>query len=154
MTKKILGFEIPKTEQAGYWGRPTLTPNQVTYAAVDVAVLPQITRETKQIVEDLGIEDAVYRRRIGASEIRVAERVAKKLAEGGYVDHFDKAEITLRRATTVEELDNAWHSFRQMALVATSFERITKLYEARSKELSSPRKGRRTKPKTAAATPF
>jgi hypothetical protein len=154
LSQKICGFDMPKTEQAGYWGRPTLTPSQITYAALDVAVLPHVVQDTKKIVAALGIEDDVYRRRIGGSEIRVAERVQGKMAKGDFVDHSEPAEIALRRATDLDELENAWHSLRTMALYAPSFKRLAGLYAARQKELK-PRTPKKRRPRPAVAgVPF
>lgn len=137
LAQSICGFDMPKTEQAGYWGRETLTRSQVTYAALDVAVLPTIVDHTKKVVADLGIEKDVYERRIKASEVRVAARVSEKLESGDFHDHSAKAEIALRRAASLKELEGAWNSLRTMALMAPSYKRLLALYQDKKRALRS-----------------
>ena len=153
LTKSLLGFEIPKTEQAGYWGRPELTHKQVIYAAVDVAVLPPIVTKTRTVTDALGISERVEKTRIAASEHRVIERVRDKLDREGYHDHRDSAAQSLRRAKSLDELNRGWDALRQMALVAPSFEYLGALFEERREALGGPAS---TKPdsKTLLKTPF
>lgn len=138
VTKAQLGFEIPKTEQAGYWGRPELTHKQLTYAAVDVAVLGPIVRATRKITDDLGISDRIQKGRITASEHRVIERVKEKLERDGYQDHRATGAQALRRARSLEELDGSWDSLRQLGLVHTSYDYLRALYEECRASLGGP----------------
>jgi ribonuclease D len=144
LAKRFLGFELPKTEQAGYWGRPELSASQRVYAAVDVACLPTIASEMKRIVAALGIEKQVYEQRIGALEERTVKRVAERLERGEYRDQLPLAEMTLDRAQTLPALEAAWSSLRQMALVAPSYQKLLRRYERRRRELEGGRRARRS----------
>lgn len=153
LTKSLLGFEIPKTEQAGYWGRPELTHKQVIYAAVDVAALPPIVTKTRVVTDALGISEHVEKSRIKASEHSVIDRVRDKLDRGGYQDHRDTAAQSLRRAKSLDELDRNWDATRQVALVATSFEYLTALYESCREALGGDASTKPT-PETLLKDPF
>jgi hypothetical protein len=110
-----------------------------------VAALPKIVAETKRVVEGLDIEHDVYVNRIGEAEERIPARVKAKLAAGAYVDKFETAEGSLRRAATLDELDRAWNTCRQMPLVAPSFRKLRNVYHGRKRAIAN---GSTHKPRT------
>jgi hypothetical protein len=152
VTHKLLGFQLPKTEQAGYWGRAKLTREQIIYAALDVAVLPYIERDTKHVIEKLGIEKQIYEDRIGVAQVRVAERVAEKLASGEFQDHFDRAHSAIFQADNVAHLDRTWDSIRQLAIVAPSYVRLKRCYLRRRNRLENGKPVRTQRPRTPRET--
>lgn len=54
----FLGQEMDKTEQISDWGTPHLSPEQLQYAAADVAILPELFRKLSQVIGQQRQEDA------------------------------------------------------------------------------------------------
>lgn len=56
--KWFLNRQLDKNEQVSEWGRPTLTREQLAYAAADVAILPDLFRHLCSLVRQQGQERA------------------------------------------------------------------------------------------------
>lgn len=53
---RLLGFHLAKHEQTGDWTEPLLTASQRQYAATDVAVLPYVADEARELMRRLSIK--------------------------------------------------------------------------------------------------
>ena len=54
LCRELLGVEISKQQQSSDWGAPTLTPEQIEYAASDVLHLHRLKAEMERLVEREG----------------------------------------------------------------------------------------------------
>jgi ribonuclease D len=54
LCKELLGVELSKQQQSSDWGAPSLTPEQVDYAASDVLHLHRLKAEMERLVEREG----------------------------------------------------------------------------------------------------
>lgn len=134
IAEKTLGISIPKEEQGGYWERADLTADQIIYAAMDVAILPEITRRTKEAAERVGASDKVASR-IDWLQGKVAARVKAKSPEE--LDDSLRVSETLERASSVEQLDRLWLVSHQVPVAAKNRGRLRQFYRKRRRELKS-----------------
>lgn len=56
LCEHVLGFPLPKEEQSSNWGAAQLRNEQLVYAALDVAVLGELTRRTRQVLDLMGLQ--------------------------------------------------------------------------------------------------
>jgi ribonuclease D len=126
LVERYLGFALPKAEQSGDWGRRSLTPQQIMYAAMDVAVMGPLADRTLEVARKLGVEDDL-RKRCVASALKTAHNAREKARES--TDDFNRVAAAWRRARTREELDSLRRAARQMALTAGSWVKLDRLYE-------------------------
>jgi len=54
LCKELLGIEMSKQQQSSDWGAPSLTPEQIEYAASDVLYLHRLKTEMERLVEREG----------------------------------------------------------------------------------------------------
>lgn len=54
LCKELLGIELSKQQQSSDWGTPTLSPEQIDYAAADVLYLHRLKAEMERLVEREG----------------------------------------------------------------------------------------------------
>ncbi|MEQ9449904.1 MAG: ribonuclease D [Rhodospirillaceae bacterium] len=59
LCRDLLGVEISKQQQSSDWGAPTLTPEQIEYAAADVLYLHRLRDALDQLIEREGRQDLV-----------------------------------------------------------------------------------------------
>jgi ribonuclease D len=59
LCRLVLGFALPKDEQNSAWASQTLSPSQLNYAAMDVAVLAPLVARTMPILDALGLRAGV-----------------------------------------------------------------------------------------------
>jgi ribonuclease D len=57
LCKELLGVELSKQQQSSDWGAPSLTPEQVEYAASDVLYLHRLKAEMERLVSREGRAD-------------------------------------------------------------------------------------------------
>lgn len=139
LSKRILGIQLPKEEQTGDWGRDTLTSEQVTYAAMDVATLPDLAEITKKVVAKLGIEEKV-REVIAGQMKRAAEYAEKDVSKG---DSCERVLEAFARARTLEELEMYARTSRQMPVNAVNQPLLAQAYDRRRKQLRAQAKRQR-----------
>ena len=53
--RRELGIEVDKAEQKSDWSRPALTPDQLTYAARDAAILRPLAEVLKAKIDTAGL---------------------------------------------------------------------------------------------------
>lgn len=134
LTERYLGLELPKENQASDWGQESLTPDQLVYAAMDVATLPALTEKLKEMAEKVGVTEDIDRR-IAWVRGKIAERVEK--AKAAQSDDSKRLVRAMKRARTTEELDRVLHVSRQMTILAENGPELQELYRERKKELAA-----------------
>ncbi|WP_217924727.1 hypothetical protein [Miltoncostaea oceani] len=135
---ELFGSGLAKEEQASYWGRRDLLPSQIEYAALDVAILHPVARETARIAEELGLQEQIasscdsVRTRISGSLKRLSKDRARK-------DDSGRLQMAIEHARSVGELDRIWTASRQVALHHAARERLADVMRERRGELASAR---------------
>lgn len=133
LVRHYLGMEMPKENQASDWSRPQLRGDQVVYAAMDVAVMPNLAEELKRTASRLDLTDEINKRH-GWVKKRIAER-----AERTMTNHSDDAQRLMRamyRARDAEELERIHKLSRQMTIFAPNAKAIRDYYRERKKALA------------------
>jgi len=128
------GMEMPKENQASDWSQEQLRPDQVVYAAMDVATMPLIASELKRLASALGIEKEIDKR-IAWVKKRIADRVERLQQQNS--DDAGRIATALLRAETKDELERIWRARRQMTVFAEHSEQLQEIYGNRRKELSA-----------------
>lgn len=135
LVARYLGFQIPKSYQSSDWGIRPLTPEQVLYAATDVAVLPPLVQKTRRIAERIGLTEAIDKR------IRWVKRSIHERIENPEVfaanDDYARILGALERASTKGELDKLLHAARRMTLTSIHFQALIAAYSKRSEQLEN-----------------
>lgn len=132
ISKQYMGLELPKEDQVSDWGREQLTASQLTYAAMDVAILPQLTEKVRQAAKQLDCQQDIDLR-IQANKESIMNRVAA--AEERRADDFKRVKRALQRAKTKEELDEIFAAARQMTVRAKSKDELGHYYREVRSEL-------------------
>jgi ribonuclease D len=132
ISEQYMGLELPKEDQVSDWGRKRLTPSQLTYAAMDVAILPQLTEKVRAVAAKLDCQTAIDQK-IQANKESIMRRVAE--AEERRSDDFTRIDRALRRAKTKEELDEIFAAARQMTVRAKSKDELRHSYREIRAEL-------------------
>lgn len=129
--EKLLGMELPKEMQLSDWSGE-LTEDQLDYAALDVAVLPPLARETKKLARQLGISRRIWWR---------ADNARKEAIEAWPEDAIDRADDSreicwkMVYAASVSELEEIWSQAKRLTLAARNRDELANLFEARRAEL-------------------
>lgn len=133
---RVLDQPLDKEQQSSFWGRADLSVSQVEYAALDVAVLHPVVERTKEIVAELDIE-----KKVRTSCDGVAKTIKSQLERArkrGSRDESIRIHGTLVRASSLEQLERAWLSSRQLAVHYRERRKLTEVYERRRSELLAP----------------
>jgi ribonuclease D len=132
LVSRHLGFKLPKDEQIGDWGRRELSGAQLIYGALDVALLPPLTAQTKDALDRLGIT-----KKVAKDTADSVKKVHARTIEPERHAQDDSARVArlLRAAATVEDLERAWALSRQMAVTARSRPMLTAILDERRLEL-------------------
>ena len=123
---RYLGVELPKGNQRSDWGQGTLRDDQLLYAAVDVAVLGELARFTRQIAARLGLTDSLQEATDAAGDrawVRSREVVS------GDDDERLRVQAALLRASTLSDLDRQRLLARQVPLTGVSRRALDVTYE-------------------------
>lgn len=128
-----LGFELPKNEQASDWSNPKLSLDQLIYAANDAAVMLPLTEKTKEIVSALGIEKEVEVAIKKASKQSI-ERADSQVRRNS--DDSARFILALRRAQSVEVLEQIYASGQVLAIQKANRARVNRVYQSKLEELS------------------
>lgn len=134
LVERELGVKIPKEEQSGDWGRENLRPEQIIYAAMDVAALPLLYERTVEIVERLGLQEEVAAK-IASHDAGIRNSIETKLP-----DMHDDTELIigeLAKAKSAEEVEQIYHSARRLPVNHPNQARLQEAFEERMLELLS-----------------
>ena len=134
LVRRYLGIEIPKAGQRSDWSRPWLDDEQLLYAAVDVAVMGELARVTRQIAARLGLT-GVLEMRMSEADARASGRAAELVQRAD--DDRDRVWRALERCATVAELDHVWGLARQMTLTGVSRDQLGSYLQARRATIAS-----------------
>jgi len=117
LVRRHLEMEIPKEDQISDWGRKDLLGNQIVYAAMDVALLSEITRQVKAEAKLLGLEEEIREKTEKACQgiVNRADGYAKK-----FPDDQERVVRALKRSRTKQEIDRIQDASWQMTLTAES----------------------------------
>jgi hypothetical protein len=133
LVARYIGIELPKGNQRSDWSR-RLRPDQLLYAAVDVAVLDELAALTKRVATRLGL-DVDLAKAMGEADQRAWKRSRERLREGGGDD--DRARQALLRAGDLPGLEAAHLQARQWTLLGPSRDELEDLYTQRRADLRS-----------------
>lgn len=137
LVHRYMGIELPKDNQRSDWsGR--LRPDQLVYAAVDVAVLDDLAAFTKRVVAALGL-DAELAKTMREADRRAFKRSRERVGEGGGDD--GRARQALLRAGDLRALELARLQARQWTLLGAGRDAVEDLYARRRVELAAGRAG-------------
>jgi ribonuclease D len=97
LCRALLGFDLDKGEQSSLWHHRPLTPAQMRYAALDVAVLGPLARATCEAARVLGVMELIEQDSRTCLQDRAERYAAQRqaLAEG---DDLERAQAMLDRA--------------------------------------------------------
>jgi ribonuclease D len=110
-----LGIQIPKENANSEWGAETLTDEQIRYAALDVACLGELARETRALQQQLDITDFDI---AGLRAWALRKDVDHAFPNANQRDEHERVVAQLRAARTREELDRFWTQSRKAILTA------------------------------------
>jgi ribonuclease D len=132
ISANYMGLELPKENQVSDWGREKISASQLTYAAMDVAILPDLTTEVKEMAAAVGVEEEI--------DLRIKktkESIIKRVAEAEERRDDDSRRITraMKRAKTKDEIDQVFAAGRQMTVKAKAQEEIRQMYRELRSEL-------------------
>lgn len=131
LTKRFLGFALPKDMQSSDWGAPELSSEQLDYAAMDVIVLDELTHHTKRLCDALRLHGRMgYRMRKVREEAR--DRI-QQLNAGA--DGSRELAWALVYADTTERLDRAWAQVEVSGVMPANHSKLRGFYEQRRAEL-------------------
>lgn len=136
LSRNFLELELPKEQQVSDWGKKRLSPEQLTYAAMDVAILPDLTREVKSLADK--IDPSL------ADEINEATKDRKKKV----VEAFQKAKRNnsdeskriikaMGRCQTIAELQKVYDLSRKSAILSENSSELYDIYRERKADLAS-----------------
>ena len=134
LIKNYMNMEIPKAHGASDWGRRELSAEQIIYAAMDVATLPELVAKTKEIAEALGISDQIDRA-TAATKTTNAKTVSRWRPDES--DESPRVLAAIERAQSPGELATLLESARQMSVSAPNARKAAQAARKRSRALSS-----------------
>jgi len=143
LATNYLHLELPKENQVSDWGRKELQADQLVYAAMDVATLPELTEKLKEVAakltsttkqgEEISVTEAIDRR-IAWVKTKIYERATKRKRENN--DDTKRLARAVKRATTRDELDRIAACSRQMTILAENSSDLAELLKERRRELA------------------
>lgn len=128
ITRRVHGFDLPKDEQASDWGEDELSDKQIEYAAMDVAVLPEVARVARSLAKQTGMSGRISWRcnksREEAMEMFPAEMI--RTAD-------DSAEVSdaMHDATSLADLKAIGVRTRYLSISAVNRDSLEALYKQR-----------------------
>jgi hypothetical protein len=132
LTKNLMGIELPKINQASDWSKPQLSPDQTTYAAMDVAVLPDLTKEVKKIAKKLDLEEEIDLE-IEKRKQQIFHQVEKAKQKNS--DDSKRIIRSLGRCRTKAELQRCLEVSKQMTILAENQSEIINVYKEKRNDL-------------------
>lgn len=133
LASRYLGLDMPKEEGGSDWGRRELRPEQLVYAALDVAVMPALTAQVRRMAAEVGATEDVEAAIAAACEA-VTKRVGRRCDDQG--DDLPRVRRAMQRARCRDELRHIYLAARQMTLTTDSRRGLDQLYRERMKCLS------------------
>jgi hypothetical protein len=120
LAERYMGMRVPKDEQDSEWAAPSLDASQLRYAAIDVAIMPDLTRATAALAKELGVTGKVrYRQRKTIERALQREReVSGVEPRDGHQhprprDHSGALAWELTDARTLADLEAVWLRIRR-----------------------------------------
>jgi ribonuclease D len=132
LTKNLMGIELPKTNQASDWGKQQLSPDQLIYAAMDVAILPELTRKVKENASKLGLEKEID------LEIEKRKQQILNQVENAKQKNNDDSKRVIRalgRCRTKAELQRCLEVSKQMTILAENQSEVINIYKEKRNDL-------------------
>lgn len=127
-----IGIDLPKEEQVSDWSQPVITPDQIIYAAMDVAILPDSAGNLQRISKELDVHDDIVEA-VERNRLKIVSRVSEKDPE--LADDSIRVRRALNRAKTKSEIDSIQHAAKQMTIRAKTQGELKQFYAERRSEL-------------------